>query len=124
MNHELKSYQQVYLDKISAGFKQGEMAIIASGRQIGKSIINQYLQQWSDMQEQTQPKCKIITQAKVDGKPWYTIACQKDVSMWVRENGLENTDWYEHIDEKWNVYRNMFDIQEELYLMLVLKFGR
>lgn len=121
---DLKPYQQVLLDKISAGFKYGEMAIVASGRQTGKSSINQYLKQWHDMQEQQQPKCKIITHAEVDGKTWYTIACQKDVSMWVRDNGVENTDWYEHIDGKWNVYRNMFDISQEFYMMIVLKFGR
>jgi hypothetical protein len=75
------------------------------------------------MQEQ-QPKCKIITSAEVDGKTWYTIACRKEVSMWIRENSVENESWYEHIDSNWTVYRNMFDVSEELYMMIVLKFGR
>jgi len=124
MAHELKSYQQVFLDKISGGFKYGEMAIVASGRQTGKSSINQYIQQWHDMQEQLQPKCKIITQAEVDGETWYTIACHKEVSMWIRDNGVENDSWYEHIDAQWNLHKNMFDISEEFYMMVVLKFGK
>lgn len=122
---ELKSYQQVFLDKLSTGgFKPGALTIFSAGRQAGKSSINQYLQQWHGMQEQQQPKCKILSQAQVDGKPWYTISCQKDVSMWVRENGVENTDWYEHIDANWNVFRNVFDISEEFYMMVLLKFGK
>lgn len=119
---DLKPYQQVLLDKLSTGgFKPSEM-IISVGRQTGKSYYYQYSKQWQDMQEQ--PKCKIIAQAEVDGKTWYTIACRKDVSMWLRENGIENIDWYEHIDGNWNVYKNMFDICEEFYMLVVLKFGK
>ena len=76
------------------------------------------------MQETTAPKYKIISQALVDGKSWYTISCHKEVSMWIRENGVENTDWFEHIDTQWNVHRNVFDICEEFYMLAVLKFGR
>lgn len=119
---DLKPYQQVLLDKLSTGgFKPSEM-IISVGRQTGKSYYYQYSKQWQDMQEQ--PKCKIIAQAEVDGKTWYTIACCKDVSMWLRQNGIENIDWHEHIDGNWNVYRNMFDICEEFYMLVVLKFGK
>lgn len=125
MDHKLPTYQQVLWDKVRAGgFKHGEMMIMSSGRQTGKSQLNHYLQPWYSMLETTAPKYKIITQAEVDDRPWYTITCQKDVSMWVRENGIENTDWYEHIDGNWNVHRNMFDVCEELYMLIVLKFGR
>jgi hypothetical protein len=109
---------------LNGGFKHGEMTIISSGRQSGKSFINQYLQQWIDMQEQQQPKCKIIHQAEVDGETWYTIACRKEVSMWIRENGVENESWYEHIDSKWYVHKNMFDVCEEFYMMILLRFGK
>lgn len=120
---ELKSYQQALLDKLSTGgFKPGEMTLFTAGRQTGKSTISQYYKQWQAMQEQ--PKCKIISSAEVDGATWYTVACHKEVSMWIRENGVENDSWYEHIDEKWHVHRNMFDISAELYMLAVLKFGR
>jgi hypothetical protein len=119
----LNPYQQALFDKISqGGFKPGEMKIISAARQTGKSTYSQYINQWYDMQEQ--PKCKIVNSAEVDGKTWYTVACHKEVSVWIRENGVENDSWYEHIDSKWTVYRNMFDICEELYMMVVLKFGR
>lgn len=122
---ELKTYQQALLDKLKqGGFKPREMALFSAGRQLGKSTYNQYAQQWHDMQEQQQPKCKVISSAEVDGKTWYTIACRKEVSIWIRENGIENDSWYEHIDDKWTVHRNMFDVSEEMYMMVVLRFGK
>lgn len=36
------SYQQALLDKVSGGFRAGEMMIISAGRQAGKSTLNQY----------------------------------------------------------------------------------
>lgn len=119
---KLYPYQQTIMDQITTGYRPGKMILYTAGRQTGKSTYSQYVNQWQDMQEQ--PKCKIITQAEVDGKTWYTITCRMDVSIWLRENGIENIDWHEHIDGNWNIYRNMFDICEELYLMLVLKFGK
>lgn len=122
---KLHSYQQALYDKLSSGgFKQGEMMIYSSGRQTGKSQINQYINQWYSMQADREPLHKIIDSAKVDGKTWHTIACRKEVSMWIRENSIENDSWYEHIDDKWTLHRNMFDVSEELYMMVVLKFGK
>jgi len=122
---ELKTYQQAVLDKLNqGGFKQDEMAIFSSGRQTGKSQINQYINQWYSMQADREPLHKIINSAEVDGKTWHTIACRKEVSMWIRENGVENDSWYEHINDKWTVHRNMFDVSADLYMMVVLKFGR
>jgi ABC-type phosphate transport system ATPase subunit len=122
---KLYPYQQALWDKLNqGGFKHGEMTLFTAGRQTGKSTLNQYLNQWFSMQEQQQPKYKIISSSEVDGKTWYTIACRKDVSMWIRENSIENDSWYEHIDTKWTLHRNMFDISEELYMMVVLRFGK
>lgn len=116
---KLTPFQQHILDRLN----KADIHYTA-GRQMGKSTINQYINQWYDMQEQQQPKCKIISSAEVDGKTWYTVACRKEVSMWIRENGVENDSWYEHIDSQWTVFKNMFDISEELYMMVVLRFGR
>lgn len=121
---KLHPYQQTMIDLITTFYKPSELITISSGRQTGKSTYSQYVNQWYSMQEQQQPKCKIVSTAEVDGKTWYTIACHKEVSMWIRENGVENDSWYEHIDSKWTVHRNMFDICEELYMMVVLRFGK
>lgn len=117
---DLKPYQKEIYERLTKG--QGYVQF--TGRQTGKSLVNQYLQQWHSMQEAIAPKYKIISQALVDDKPWYTITCQKDVSMWVRENGVENTDWFEHIDTSWHVHKNVFDVCEEFYMLIVLKFGK
>jgi len=121
---KLHPYQQTMIDLITTGYKPSELITISSSRQTGKSTYSQYVNQWYSMQEQQQPKCKIVSTAEVDGKTWYTVACHKEVSMWIRENGVEKESWYEHIDDQWTVYRNMFDICEELYMMVVLKFGK
>jgi hypothetical protein len=120
MMPKLHPYQQNLLDQITLGYKPGQLNLYSTGRQIGKSTYSQYVKQWHDMQEQ-QPKYKIISSAEVDGAPWYTISCHREVSIWIRENGVENDSWYEHIG---TVHRNMFDVSAELYMMAVLKFGR
>jgi predicted ATP-dependent serine protease len=119
---KLHSYQQALLDKISGGgFKHGEMTLFSGGRQMGKSTINQYINQWQDMQDIQEPKHEIIVSAEVDGEPWHTIKCKPEISKWIRTH---TDSWYEHIDARWYLHRNMFDISEELYMLLVLKFGR
>jgi hypothetical protein len=123
--YPLQPYQQVLWDKVrQGGFKQGQMTLYSAGRQTGKSTFGQYVKQWHDMQEQQQPKCEIIDSAEVDGNMWHTVACHKSVSTWIRENGVENESWKEHIDARWYLHRNMFDISAELYMMVVLKFGK
>lgn len=37
--YPLQPYQQALLDRVSQGFKHGEMAIFSSGRQTGKSML-------------------------------------------------------------------------------------
>jgi hypothetical protein len=122
---KLRPYQEVLLSKLNqGGFKSGELALFSAVQRTGKSTISQYVKQWHDMQEQQQPKCEIIDSAEVDGNMWHTVACHKSVSMWIRENGVENESWREHIDARWYLHRNIFDISAELYMMAVLKFGR
>jgi hypothetical protein len=98
-----------------------EMKIYMGGRNMGKSVM---AQMWNIMQEETQTTyCRVITQAKVDNKPFYTIQCSKPIADWIREQPGENTQWYQHIDQNWYVDRTMFDIDEEFYLMLKLRWG-
>ena len=79
-------------------------------------------QQWNI----TQPKLPhfiVYDQAIVDGDTWYTVRCSRDAAMWVREHGVEHKEWYEHIDSKWMVHKNVFDMHEELYTYLKLSWG-
>ena len=73
------------------------------------------------MREERYLNYKVIDSADVDGEPWRTVRCSKEISTWIR---TQDGSWQEHIDQSWNIYANTFDISEELYMMLVLKFGK
>jgi hypothetical protein len=95
------------------------MNIYMAGRNIGKSVIRQL---WY-VEEDTKPICKIVTSSMVDGCKWLTIFCSKPIADWVRNQENCNKEWYEHIDHNWNVDRSKFDVSEEFYLMLKLRWG-
>lgn len=101
-----------------SGIKASEMKIYMGGRNIGKTVM---AQMWNEMLKPIE--CNIISKALVDNKQWYTVKCSKDISNWIREQSGENSQWYEHIDHNWNIDRTMFDIDEDLYLMLKLRWG-
>jgi hypothetical protein len=79
-------------------------------------------QQWTHV-VYPEPPFEVLTTAEVDGVPWYTIACRKEVSMWIRENGVEGSEWYSHIDGRWMIYRNTFDVSQEMFTMTKLRWG-
>ena len=93
------------------------MNIIMNGRQLGKSV---YAQMWSEI---LKPPHEIISKATVDNSIWYTIKCNKQIADWIRQSPGENSEWYQHIDHNWVLDRTMFDIHEEFYMMLKLKWG-
>lgn len=115
---------EIFLDIEAGGFKSGELAIITVGRGTGKSIINQYLQNWHMVFNDPKPSYKVLTTAIVDNAQWYTIHCTKDISIWFREtfSELEDKQWFENIDDNWQLDRNRFDMHEELYTMLQLRW--
>jgi hypothetical protein len=98
------------------GFRPGEVVVHAGGFGVGKS-------KYYTMADSAKPVAEVIDQATVDGATWYTVSCRKDVSVWVREHGIEHKEWYEHIDGKWMVHKNVFDMHEELYAYLKLSWG-
>jgi hypothetical protein len=101
----------------TGGFRPGEVVVQAGGYGAGKS-------KYYVMADAEKPVATIVDQAIVDGATWYTVSCRKDVSIWVREHGIENKEWYEHIDGKWMVHKNVFDMHEELYAYLKLSWGK
>ena len=92
------------------------MKIIMNGRQIGKSIM---AQMWTELT--TEPKYQVLTKASVDDKIWYTVKCHPDISRWVRTQPEKM--WFEHIDQRWTIHKNVFDIHEKIHTLLHLKYG-
>ena len=65
-------------------------------------------------------KFQILSRAEVDDSVWYTVKCLPEVSAWMRQQPKELQ--YSHIDSRWVVYRDIFDIHEKLYTILALKW--
>lgn len=121
--NELTEYQKNLWAALSgSGVKASELTIISSGRQMGKSTYKQYAQQWFDEMDQSAPPFKKIDSATVDGDPWYTVKCRPEVSRWIRSQPA-NSRWHEHIDTNWYIYRDTFDVCEQVYVELGLKFS-
>lgn len=119
MTDQLHPWQIDMLEKIqSKGSK--ELFVISSGRQVGKSA---WADAWNSVfnQHMSEVKFKIHDKAIVDGDQWYTVGCTKEVSNWMRTQP-ENL-WHEHIDERWRVHFNRFDIHEKIYTQLALKWS-
>ena len=72
------------------------------------------------MEYGTKKDFDIRDQALVDGRTWYTVYCSYDASQWIRRQS--RTLWHEHINSKWDVIHNTFDIDEKLYTLLALRW--
>lgn len=97
------------------GFKPGQLTVYASGRQFGKSMLNQCFGTMT-----TAPvKFSITAKAEVDGATWYTVSCSQEVSAWLRN---QHKEWYYEALAH-GVHLSQFDIHEKLYTMLALKWS-
>lgn len=119
---DLQPWQKQTFDTIYGGIRRGEMMTFASGRNTGKSMLTAAMLN-NLCKEIVMPPFEVLSTADVDGVPWYTVSCRKEVSIWVRENGTENQDWYSHIDDRWTLYHNMFDMSQEMLAMTKLRWG-
>ena len=67
---------------------------------------------------------RVEAQAEVDGVLWYNILVSRDVTEWLQTQ--DNRQWYIHklgkIGREFYV-TNMFDVHEELWLIIKLKFN-
>jgi hypothetical protein len=96
---------------MATGWRKGQITTLMGGRG-GKST-------WMDIANP--PAIRILDQALVDGKTWYTVQCKPSiVSGWVKEQ--DATLWHNHIDQRWTMHFNVFDMHEKLYTMLILKW--
>ena len=67
----------------------------------------------------------ILESAMVDGTKWHTVSCTRQASIWFRQQfaELEDIDWHQNIDQNWMVNFNVFDMSEELYTLLALRWS-
>jgi hypothetical protein len=123
MDTQLLDYQKLLWDKISKGFKAGEMSIISAGRQTGKSYFDQlYMKNQLNQFYGTVAKIApftLLTSAQVDGVTWYTVVCDAEVSAWVRAHKSEN--WYEHPGTLH--YKSTFDVSEKIHTLMRVGFS-
>ena len=115
-------WQKQTFDTVYGGFMRGQLMTFASGRNTGKSMLTATMLN-NLCKEIIMPPFEVLSTADVDGAPWYTIACRKEVSMWIRENGVEGSEWYSHIDGRWMIHHNIFDMSQEMLAMTKLRWG-
>lgn len=61
----------------------------------------------------------VLSEATVDGEKWRTVRCNSYLSKWIRTQN--NKMWHEHIDSNWYIHQNVFDMNEKIYTLLLLK---
>ena len=111
-------YQKKFIEAMST--RPGkELVIVSSGRQTGKSIL--YNQMFKVIMENPYTK---LTTSNVDGNPWYTVKCNEEVAAYIRAQSGQDNRWYEHIDQNWYIHKNTFDVCEEIYIQIGLKFNK
>jgi len=66
----------------------------------------------------------IVDMAVVDDtKTWYTVKFNKQASAWMKNQPGQDVEWYEHIDQRGYIGGGVYDITEELLLMVKLTWG-
>lgn len=94
-------------------FISGDTALI-NHLPSGKSVFADIVQQLS------QPPVQILQKATVDNETWYTVKLNMLTSEWTRQQ--DRSMWYEHSPVN-NQFIGTFDIKEQLYTMLALKWN-
>ena len=111
MQNYLTSWQK---QMTATGWRKGQIAAIQAGRGMGKSTFGDII---------NAPAIRILDQAEVDGETWYVVQCKPSyVSSWLQEQDPSLWHRHEHVDTKWYIHFNVFDMHEKLYTMMVLKW--
>ena len=71
------------------------------------------------------PNIQVLSKSLVDGEPWYTISCLREASIWIRNthSDQENKLWFENIDDNWRVNFDVFDVNEQFYALVMLRWS-
>lgn len=64
---------------------------------------------------------EVFNSAQLDGECWYTVQVIPRVSSWIRTQSKDS--WYNHITPSQYKVLDTFDINEKLYLLMVLKWA-
>jgi hypothetical protein len=97
----------------TTGWRKGQITTLMASRRTGKSTY---------MDIANPPAIRILDQALVDGETWYTVQCKPSlVSGWIQEQDANM--WHNHIDQRWDMHFNVFDMHEKLYTMLILRWA-
>lgn len=108
-------YQQAMLNKISSGFKHGEMMILSAGRRTGKSYYGM-----AASMSINKIKFMKLAEAQVDGEPWYSLVVGKEAAAWLRtQDKSVSTELSDRVSIP---DHSVFDVHETIYTMMVLKF--
>lgn len=105
---KLEPWQQLVMQGIKAG--GGKIVIAARG--MGKSMAQEMYR------DQSKTRFTVLQSALVDGKMWHTVYCGFAIADWVQQQDA-NT-WTEGFCDPLGM---CFDVSEELYVMLVLRWG-
>lgn len=117
MTFKLQPYQQRMLHQMNQGFKPGELTLYSAGRQTGKSTISH----WYDVWRRKSISYSVEASAIVDGEQWHTVRINSpDVLIWLQHQTSEHFD----ILKSQQPYVTLVDMHEQLYLMMVLRWGR
>lgn len=117
MTFKLQPYQQRMLDQMNQGFKPGELMLLPAGRQTGKSTYAY----WYDAWRRNSVSYSVEASAIVDGEQWHTVRINSpDVLNWLQDQTSEHFD----ILQSQHSYVTLADMHEQLYLMMVLRWGR
>ena len=96
------------------GWRKGQITTLMAVRGTGKSTY---------MDIVNPPAVRILDQAQIDGETWYTVQCKPSlVSGWLQEQDTKLWSRHGHIDRKWYIHFNVFDVHEKLYTMMMLKW--
>ena len=93
------------------GFRSKELIAYARGH--GKSV-------WVQMvQDLAVPNITLLDSAEVDGKTWHTVKLNMLTTSWVRE---QDPKLWSEVSTPHSRGQNYFDVSEELYTLLNLKW--
>lgn len=96
------------------------MYVIYRGRTIGKSAI---AQMWDEIFSASDSPYVVLKDYISHGVKYYTVQCDSSVENWIHDQAGKGIDWKEYVDHQWTLEDSVFDLSENLYLMLKLKWG-
>jgi hypothetical protein len=108
MTYKLQPWQQkILVDIESGGLKPGEMAIMMSGRNIGKSTLTSavFKRMWDDINKPRPITDLILGESPVHGSRYYTVQPEggswAEMEEWCKQTYGEPGDMWESSDWCW-----------------------